>query len=390
MKIGAVVCEYNPMHNGHVYHLEQTRKAGVSHIVAIMSGNYVQRGECALFDKWTRADIAVHCGADLVVELPTAWSCDSASNFAYGAVSIANSLKADVLSFGSEIDDIEKLKMCAYSCEREDVIALTKENMKKGMAYPLAFSYSLNAILSNDLGEVFSCANATLGIEYLKAINKLSSPMSAMCIKRQGSAHDSSLLRGDFVSASAIRNCENFLSCKPFIPEYAFSLLTKRNGEKAQMKNGEKAVLSHLRRISKDDLSKYIDDENGFSDRIYSAVKTSCTLEELYNNVKTKNVTMAKVRRSVLRTFLQIPSDFSLEKVPYVKVLAANKKGLEILKNAKDTAAIVTKHSDFQKLDDFSKKVYECECLASDLYGLFFEKTRACSSEQTSSANIFK
>lgn len=390
MKIAAIVCEYNPMHNGHAYHIAQTRKAGATHVVAVMSGNFVQRGECALFDKWTRADIAAHCGADLVVELPTVWSCDSAQNFAFGAVSIANSLKADVLSFGSEIDDVQKLSLCAELCEKEEVIARTKQNMKSGMSYPLALSASIKAFSSSEIGEVFSFANATLAVEYIKAINKLSSPMKPMCIKRKGSEHDNDSLSGEFVSASAIRNAKDILSCRSLMPEYAFSKLSQSNFEKAQMKNAEKAVLSHLRRISKNELEKYIEDENGLCDRIYSSSKTSCTLEELYQSVKTKNITMAKVRRSVLRTFLQIPFEFSKEKPPYVKVLAANKKGLEILKKAKDTAFIATKHSDFQKLDDFSRDIYESECLATDLYSLFFEKTRACSFEQTSSANIIK
>ena len=106
MKLAGIVSEYNPMHKGHMYHIEETRKKGATHIVSVMSGNFVQRGECAFVDKWARADIAVHNGIDLVVELPTPWSMDSAENFAFGAVSILSSLGIDMLSFGSETDDI--------------------------------------------------------------------------------------------------------------------------------------------------------------------------------------------------------------------------------------------------------------------------------------------
>ena len=138
MKLAGIVCEYNPMHKGHIYHIEETRKNGATHIVCVMSGNFVQRGECAFLDKWSRADIAVHSGADLVVELPTPWSADSAENFAFGAVYLLSCLGIDMLSFGSEEEDAELLKRCAEALDDEKTADLLKKKMSSGLSYPAA------------------------------------------------------------------------------------------------------------------------------------------------------------------------------------------------------------------------------------------------------------
>ena len=392
MKVAGIVCEYNPMHKGHMYHIEQTRKSGATHIVCVMSGNFVQRGECAFLDKWSRADIAVHNGADLVVELPTPWSMGSAPDFAFGAISILSSLGIDILSFGSETEDVELLKKAAFLSE-EKLSPLIKASLDKGLSYPSALKNAVEAIYGKKEAEVISSPNSTLGIEYIKALSRLSCAAEILAVKRKGSAHDSGSLTEEFVSASALRNAADLNRIKPFIPAYEYNILSKLYAggfAPVIMENGERAVLSAIRGMSAEETAKYTDDKRGLSERIYKAVRVSDSLEALYETVKTKNVTMAKIRRTLLRAYLGIPFEFSEEKPPYIKVLASNKKGLEILKNYSGDIPVITKHSDTSRLSPFGKEVYELECKCTDLYVLFSKKIRACGLEQTSSLKIIK
>lgn len=392
MKLAGIVCEYNPMHKGHIYHIEETRKNGATHIVCVMSGNFVQRGECAFLDKWSRADIAVHSGADLVVELPTPWSADSAENFAFGAVSLLSCLGIDMLSFGSETDDTELLKALAEISD-DKLSAIIKAGIEKGLSYPSALRDAVKNVYGEREAMVISSPNSTLGIEYIKALKKLSYDAEILPVMRKGSAHDSESLLGEFASASALRNASDLISVKPFVTDYAFNLMNKLYAESyapVTMKKGERAVLSALRNMSADELEKHFDDKRGLSNRVYNAVKASQGLEELYETVKTKNVTMAKVRRSILRAYLGISAGMSKEKPPYIKVLAANENGLCILKNYSGDIPVITKHSDASSLGGFAKEVYETECRCTDLYALFSKKIRACGMEQTSSLKVIK
>ena len=162
MKTAGIVCEYNPMHNGHVYHLEKTREAGATHIVCALSSDFVQRGECAYLDKYTRADIAVHCGADLVVEIPVVWSLSAAESYALGAVSMLDSLGCDFLSFGAETDDKKLLSDCAGLFENETANALIRRFVSEGSSYPSAVSKAAEAVLGQKTASVFSSPNSTL------------------------------------------------------------------------------------------------------------------------------------------------------------------------------------------------------------------------------------
>lgn len=387
MKIAGIICEYNPMHNGHVYHIEKTRQAGASHIVCVMSGNFVQRGECAFLDKWTRADVALNCGADLVVDLPTPWACDSAQNFALGAVSILDGLGIDMLSFGSEIDDAGILRKCALASDDERVVSSLKRGLQSGKSYPLSLYEAVLENYGKETAEVISSPNSTLALEYIKALEKLSSKAEIFPVKRFMSKHDSLFADDNFASAAAIRSFKNIEEAKCFMPEYAFQKMTEQieNGfSPCTFENGERAVLSKLRSLSKDEIAFYAHDESGLHDRIYESVKTATSLNELFEKIKTKNVTMAKVRRSVLRLYLGIKPEILLQKPPYIKVLASNEKGFEILRKLSDEVTVITKHSDATKLSDFGKTVYDLQCRTTDLFGIFSKKIRTCCLEQTS------
>ncbi|MGN1442555.1 MAG: nucleotidyltransferase family protein, partial [Acutalibacteraceae bacterium] len=218
MKIAGVVCEYNPMHNGHVYHLKKTREAGATHIVCALSSDFVQRGECAYLDKFTRADIAVHCGADLVVEIPVIWSSSAAESYALGAVSILDSLGCDFLSFGAETDDKKLLSDCAGIMENEAANERIRRYLSQGNSYPAAVSKAAENIFGQESAAVFSSPNSTLALEYIRTLQKIASQMDFLPVRRFGAAHDSEKSDGITASASLLRSLEEFESLKRFMP----------------------------------------------------------------------------------------------------------------------------------------------------------------------------
>ena len=393
MKTAGVVCEYNPMHNGHVYHLEKTRQQGATHIVCALSADFVQRGECAYLDKFTRADIAVHCGADLVVEIPVVWSLSAAQSYALGAVSILDSLGCDFLSFGAETDDKKLLSDCAGISDDERANELIRTFSAEGNSYPASVAKAASLLYGEKADEVFSSPNSTLSLEYIRTLKKIGSNMDFLPVKRIGASHDSLEADGITASASLLRSFEDLSLLKAYMPEYAYEKLLQKAGEgkaPCTLKNGEKVILSFLRRLSLDDIKQLSGNNSGLSERIFDAVKTSCTLDELLFKVKTKAYTLARIRRTVMMLFLAIPNEMTKEIPPYIRVLAANEKGLEILRNASEKIPVVTRHSDIVKLDEKAKEIYEISQRAADQYAFFSEKTGACLSEQTSPIQIFR
>ncbi|MBQ3855234.1 MAG: nucleotidyltransferase family protein, partial [Ruminococcus sp.] len=207
MKVSGIICEYNPFHNGHLYHIEQTRKNGATHIVCVMSGNFVQRGDTAIMDKLERARLAVKCGADLVVELPVAFSLAPAESFATGAVWLLKSLGVvDELSFGSETGDVLALQKALSATEEaskymvDEIVSI----MDRGYTYPRALASVVDSIDEN-AGKILASPNNLLAVEYLKALKKFGSPMTPFTIKRSGADHDSPEASGGFMSASSVR-----------------------------------------------------------------------------------------------------------------------------------------------------------------------------------------
>lgn len=386
MKTAGIVCEYNPLHNGHVYQINKTRQAGATHIVCVMSGDFVQRGDCAVFSKFLRARAAIKCGADLVVELPAAWSCDSAPNFALGSVAILDSLGIDFLSFGTEFESKELLQNAAKASFDGRVGELLKKEAKNGASYPAALCKAVREFYGKETADVISRSNSTLAVEYIKALTKLESRADVFLCKRKGPEHDELEKSENLLSAGAIRALSDFSFAKEFIPKDAFALFENsilNCGGIHLLKQGERAVLSSLRELKKDDFELFVETESGLCRRIYSAVRSSSSLEELFEKAKTKSVTMAKIRRSVMRTFLRLPSQMSTTLPPYAKVLAANKKGFEVLSKSNGKIPVVTKHSEVLKLGGFASEVYDAQCRATDLYGLFSKKIEPCGLEQT-------
>ncbi|MBO5494647.1 MAG: nucleotidyltransferase family protein [Eubacterium sp.] len=348
-----IICEFNPFHKGHKYLIDCVKKDGDS-VVCVMSGNYVQRGEPAVYDKFTRAKEAVKNGADLVIELPCVYSTKSAEGFAkYGVRLLEATGVVDRIAFGTESDDIDKLRELSGKIKSYD--SEIKEKMKSGISYPAA----RQQVLKSDLLEG---ANNILALEYL-AQTKLDS----IAVKRIGQGHDSA---DGLYSAMAIRN-------------------TLSTDEIHSLKNCERAVLAKLRTMTAEDFLKIEDVSDGLENRICDAVSKAAGIDELYDLIKTKRFTHSRIRRIILRAYLGITEDYSFEP-PYLRVLAFNGKGRQLLCSMKEKALlpVISRYSDATELGGNAKKLMELECRCTDLYNLSGKKILPCGEEQRSSIFI--
>ncbi|HOB36012.1 MAG TPA: nucleotidyltransferase [Candidatus Avimonas sp.] len=395
MKIAGIVAEYNPFHNGHAYHIERTKDAvtgcGATHIVAVMSGNFVQRGEPAILPKSERVSAALAGGADLVLELPLPWAMASAETFSYGAVSILDSLGCvEVLSFGSESGDLDLLSKAADALESDRFSGLLRLYLDMGISFPDARQRAVREIAGSKIASLFKAANNILGIEYLKALRRLNSNIRPFTIQRFGAGHDEELPVGDIASASAIRRMiyagrvENAAS---FLP------LATRNIIHKSLQDGrcpvdialiEPAVLGALRLLSPEDYAKLPDVSEGLENRLYEAARKSGSLEELMFAVKTKRYPLSRIRRIIMAGFLGLKAGHENRKPPYIRVLGFNRRGSEILSLAKNSKIpLVSRVSRFETLDGYAREVFELEVKAADLYSLAAPKAIPCGSEYT-------
>ena len=387
MNVCGIICEYNPFHNGHKYHIQQTKeKFGATHIVSVMSGNFTQRGDIAIVDKYKRAETALKNGVDLVIELPVAYALGSAEQFAQGAVYLLNALGCvNMLSFGSECGDIKLLRETAgavyYAQESEELAAY----MKDGLSYPAALQKAIDKYYTSDVLETLTSPNNTLAVEYIKAIDSVASPIQPVTIKRHKAAHDSENdSNSDILSASQLRR---LISEKKDISQYApycdFSAT-------ASMSNIETAILSKLRSMSKASIEKTPNVLMGLENRIYRAVNVSTSLNELLFLVKTKRYTLARIRRIILSSFLGITKNDLKNSPSYVRILGMNSKGKEILSAAKCDLPINTSLSQLAKINDAVKRQAKLEERCDNQYALAFDQKLPCGLDYTAKPIIFE
>lgn len=369
MKVSGIVCEYNPFHNGHLYHIEKTRENGATHIVCVMSGNFVQRGDVAVLDKFTRAELAVKSGADLVIELPVSYCLSSAENFARGAVYLLDGLGCiDEISFGSESGDIEEI---ISTMDKSDEIVQSekiRELIGKGFTYPRAVSEILRET-DRKSAEIISEPNNILAVEYMRALKYFKSGIKPFTVKRSGAMHDSSETSQEFASASYIRT--HIESARDFVPEIWADALESGT---ADIKHLERAILYKIRTAEDEEIWE-ISDSKGLIERIYG--NTAQSLDELFESVKSKNCTMAKVKRVVLSLLIGI-SKIQMCLPPYARVLAFNERGKEILALTKKTKKIPvgTSLAKLGGLDCDAHCFAELESRATDIYSLAWDKIR--------------
>lgn len=376
MKVAAIICEYNPFHYGHRYLIEKTREVGATHIAAVMSGSFTQRGDLAVFDKYIRAKTALENGVDLVIELPTMYSLSAAEGFAAGAVGIIESLGCvDMLSFGSECGELSALREASSACE----YALHTDSfhglMKSGYSYPAALSAVVKELYTDDVSDVLKSPNNTLAIEYLNALDSMGSAIEPFTAARVGAAHDSDEA-AEFSSASLIR--------KMILRGEDYSRLApKIEAPNADIKRLERAILSRLRAMHREDFEQLYDGANGLAERLYKAVRKAGTLDELYFLAKTKRYTLARIRRAVLCGFLGLNKGQLLTPNAYIRVLGMNKKGKEILSAAKCSLPLDTSLKALSKTSRAAHRQAAFEERCGDLYSLAFEKPVPCGRELT-------
>lgn len=383
MKTAFIISEFNPFHNGHGYLIEQTRAAGATHIAAVMSGNFVQRGDAAVFDKFTRARVALENGVDLVIELPERVSLTAAEGFAKGAVDIITALGcADMLAFGSESGDIAALREASGAIEyavRSDEFS---ELIKRGKSYPAALSETLRIFYTEDVSETIACPNNTLAIEYLNALDNCGSTIEPFTVKRLGAAHDSiSAENAHYASGSALRK-------KILAGEDVSSAAPAVSAPAADISRLERAILAQLRLMSADDFESIYDCANGLGARLHKAVRSAGSLGELYFLTKTKRYTLARIRRAVLCGFLGISRDFALEKPAFIRVLGMNERGREILAAAHCDLPIDTSLKALSKKSREASRQANFTAHCTDIYALCFEKPLRCGTDFTTAPII--
>lgn len=376
MKISGIICEYNPFHNGHLYHIEQTRKHGATHIVAIMSGNFVQRGDVALINKFERAKTAVRCGADLVIELPVAYCLSPAEVYARGAMYVLKGLGCvNELSFGSECGDLGLLSQAvkaAYLCSKKPEL---EELMRRGTSYPKALQIVIRQTYGDTIGGLFSSPNNVLAIEYLKAMIAVKLKIEPFTVKRN-EPHDAQLPVGNIASASLIRQLMNSSSDEfdELVPEVSAEALSAcaAAGTTARFENLERALLYRLRTATAEEIAGLPEIGQGLENKILAASRET-SLESLLFAIKSKRYPMARIRRILLNLMIGVKPKHTELPPPYGRVLALNERGREILGAAKQAGTTLPYATSLAKLSELGGmyKVYaDLEARATAVYGL--------------------
>ena len=351
MSTYGIIAEFNPFHNGHKRIIDEARKSGASKIVVAMSGNSVQRGEIAILDKYTRAEAAVKCGADLVVELPFPWCSASAEYFATCGIYVLAPLCDNVI-FGSECADIELLTDAAKAALSDAFVREYKERILSGEGAAKAYfsmieERGFGALSSNDL----------LGVEYIKAAKRLGTDIKFHTVKREGADYNSNTLGEESCpSATALRELwkRGEYACKQYVPTEAIKTF-KSAIEKGEIVDDDmysRVLLTYFRLAKAGDFSNIAEADGGIANRICALARSSKNSQELFETLKNKRYTDAKLRRTVLFCMTQVTLELLKSLPSYTILLAANKSGREILAAARKnegTVDIVTKPADAPK-----------------------------------------
>lgn len=375
MSVLGIICEYNPFHSGHKYHIEKSKEiCNADTVVAVMSGNFVQRGDVAVFNKELRAKTAILNGVDLVIELPAVMSLCSAERFARCSVSILNSLNViDYLSFGAENDSISDLLSIAelLACEPESYKKHLGDNLKQGMSYASARCKAVSEILPA-ANQFLNSPNNILGIEYLKSLKILKSKIVPLAVKRQGSGYNSLDFKNDFISATGARELIfKEKSLKGFVPD---NVLSFYNNEKVHsIVNMENAIIANICKMSAEELSNIADVSEGLENKIKKAAEKCSSFESMCDEIKSKRYAHSRIRRILLNSYLGIKKTDLLEP-QYIKILDFNEKGQRLLNKAKQEAKLplAKNYNQIKELNNpLAEKTWKQELVFDRLYSLF-------------------
>lgn len=363
MKIASIIAEYNPFHKGHAYQIEKIKNEYTDYIVVIMSGNFVQRGEPAIINKYKRAKIAVDKGASLVLELPLLYSTSNAELFSLGAINILNSMNIiDRLYFGSE-DDVKILKSLQDKIDNNFSEDNLKKYLSQGNSYIKSRELAMD-FLSQEEKEILKKPNNILALEYIKNLKKLNSSIEAHSIKRKNVNHDDEFSLGDFASASHIRKLAYAGEVVTrFLPDY--ELIPENNLENYF------EIFKYKLISEKINFNEYFDYEEGLENRLLENIDAK-NFEEFIEKVHSKRHSRSRIKRLVIEILLDIKKDLIKNslKEPYTRVLACDEKGIEIFKKSENKNKIYSFKSFYDKSSGITKEMLDKEILASDLYNI--------------------
>ncbi|MDD2377353.1 MAG: nucleotidyltransferase [Bacilli bacterium] len=362
MKSVGIIAEYNPFHNGHLYHLNKVKELYPDAIIVlVLSGPFLQRGNPSILNKWDKTEIALEYGIDLVIELPFPFATQSADIFAKGAIQILNHLHVDTLVFGSEQGDINLLNdLVDCQLYNKDFDLKVKEYLDEGINYPTALSKTLSDLTNYNI----SAPNDLLALSYIKEIKKLNSKIKPICIKRTNDYH-SLELNTEITSATSIRHAINQnKDIKKYVPELTLNYINKN----VMITDDYYSYLKYKIICDINNLEEYQTVDEGIENRIKKSIYNSNNLEELIMNIKTKRYTYNKINRM----FTHILCNFKKEEankfndIQYIRLLGFNNKGKNYLNKIKKEISIplITKYS------DINNEMLELEFRANSIYAI--------------------
>lgn len=407
-RVLGIIAEYNPFHNGHMYHLQKAKEqSGAKYCICVMSGNFVQRGNTSIVNKWKKAEMALLNGVDLVIELPTIYSVASAEGFSLGAIKLLNNLKiVDAISFGTETSDFAALNNISSIVNEEPMKykSILNSELKKGLSFPKARENALMLYLNDNkrYDNILNTPNNILAIEYLKALKKIKSIIQPIPIKREKVYYNDNVIVDEFASATAIRKLlknEEFSEIRKVVPKSTYQILEKETelgNVILDLSRYEKEIIYNLRRMTVSEIAELPDVNEGLEHSLKNAANYSNDITNLINIVKTKRYTVTRIQRILICVLLGITKrDVGMAKKtePYIRVLGFNEKGKELISRINKQnpkATVITSVKKFQDknnnnknskiykrlldIDIFSTNVYTMACKSESLANLDYTK----------------
>ena len=398
-KVVGIIAEYNPFHNGHSYHIQNTKaQTGADFVVAVMTGNFTQRGNTSVINKWEKTKMALNGDADLVIELPTIYSVSSAENFANGAVKILNELGiVDTISFGMEADDVSTLNNIANVLVNEppEYKAILEHELGKGNSFPKARENALMMYL-NDIkryANVVKGSNNILAIEYLKALKKQKSSIVPFGVKREKVYYNSTKIIDEYASATGIRNLllhNQLEEVRKVMPSKSYSILLNNLRQGTYVLdiiayNDE--IIYKLRSMTVKQIANLPDVSEGLEYLIKEVSNKTNNLIELINGIKSKRYTQTRIQRILLYALLGITKkdmETSKKITPYIRVLGCSEKGKMLLSQINSKAKVITSLKKYEVSNKDKRfcigkqkalsRMLEIDKMATDIYTIGYKK----------------
>lgn len=367
----AIICEFNPFHNGHRYIIETAKRLTNEPVLAVMSGSFCQRGEVAVCSKFERAAAALRYGADIVAELPAVHAVSCAQRFAQAGVHIATAFEStSCLAFGCEDDNLPALQAAADAFQNEAVNRKIALLMKGGAYYPQAAEQAVREVCGDAAADMLTQPNSVLAVEYLRALG--GSSVKPLPVRRVGTAHDSRESCGGYLSASAIRErLRRGEDVSAFMPEPSADITYP-----ALL---ERAVLCRLRTMTAADFRALPEVGEGLENRLTAAVKTCHSVEDIIAAVKTKRYTHARLRRILCCALLGVTESLQAQRADYVRVLGFSQTGAALLKTCR--LPVVTSAAKAMKADSTAAEFLRRDILATDIAALAYQAVKPCGAD---------